>query len=68
MKNFSTKNLLTLDMFEVLTFTLNKNEDELRQPINDTFTGMNTLITSSMVRPLENMFHHNIFIMQIKLN
>lgn len=31
-----TKNLLTLDMFEVLTFTLNKNEDELRQPINDT--------------------------------
>ena len=24
-------------MFEVLTFTLNKNEDELRQPINDTF-------------------------------
>lgn len=31
-----TKNLLNLDMFEVLTFTLNKNEDELRQPINDT--------------------------------
>mmetsp|Transcript_2020 Transcript_2020/g.1972 ORF Transcript_2020/g.1972 Transcript_2020/m.1972 type:complete len:426 (+) Transcript_2020:1014-2291(+) len=29
-------NLVTLDMFDVLTFVLNKNEDELRHPINDT--------------------------------
>lgn len=30
------KNLITLDMFEVLTYVMSKNEDELKQPINDT--------------------------------